>query len=68
MRKQLPIDGEERTVRVFALFPIKCVSQELVWLEWANIHQRYTYGYGNVGEGWKNCNLVKDDAPVDKKR
>ncbi len=58
MRKQLPIDGQERTIEVFALFPIRCNSQQWVWLEWVAILQRYTYGHGNVSEGWENMKIV----------
>ncbi len=60
MKKQLPIDGQTRYVLIFPLLPIICNSQEMVWLEWAVIKQRYTYGHGSVLEGWENCGLAKD--------
>jgi len=61
MKKQLPIDGNIRYVLVYPLSPITCNSQEIVWLEWAVIKQRYTYGHNGVSEGWENCCLAKDE-------
>ena len=60
MRKQLPISGQERQKRMFALFPIRCNSQQFVWLEWVTILQRYTYGHDSVREGWENIKIVED--------
>jgi len=33
----------------------------VVWLKWAIIKQRYTYGHNGVSEGWENCCLAKDE-------
>jgi len=57
MRKQLPINGEKRIVRKFALFPITCNSKEWAWMEWVTIEQMY---YGVFSEGWHNLRFVDD--------
>ena len=58
MRKQLPIDGEKRIVRRFALLPIKCNSQEWAWLEWVKIEQMYANTQYHHNE-WFNLQFVK---------
>lgn len=62
MKRQLPIDGQIRHVLVFPILPIVCNSQEAIWLEWAVIEQRYTYGHNGVSKGWENTHIAKDGS------
>lgn len=36
-----PYHGEQRTIRLFAVFPIRCVNGECVWLEKVNLVQEF---------------------------
>ena len=53
MKIMLPINGEMRTVRRFAFFPIR-IGHEVRWLEMVTIHQTY---YKDTG--WFNDQFVK---------
>lgn len=53
MKIQLPIHGEERIVKTFAILPITCNSGEVVWLETAYVLQRYS-----SKDGWVNIQLT----------
>lgn len=49
MKLRLPITGSGRTVRKFALLPIK-IDNEIYWLEWVTFHQ----SYNTKKPGWNN--------------
>jgi hypothetical protein len=46
-----PQDGEIRTIRRFALFPI-CTLSEMRWMEWVTLQQKYSRNYAD--DGWHN--------------
>ena len=50
-----PSDGDTRIIRRFALFPI-CTKNEMRWLEWVYIEQRWSDNYAD--DGWHNYRFV----------
>jgi hypothetical protein len=61
MRKQLPVEGNERVIKKFALFPIICNNNEWAWLEWVYIKQKYFYSRNGIPEGWQNLAFVNKE-------
>ena len=51
-------DGDERIIKRFALFP-KTTPNELRWLEWCYIQQRYSNNYAD--DGWHNIGFVNKE-------
>jgi hypothetical protein len=50
-----PRDGDYRTIRRFALFPI-CTPNETRWLVWCDIEQQYSGNWAD--DGWHNVRFV----------
>ena len=61
MKKQLPIHGEIRIIKRFALFPILCRSREFAWFETVYVKQKYSYGYMDYPRGWIDMCFVDED-------
>ena len=60
MRKQLPIEGNIRFVKHFALLPTRCNSNEWAWLETVYVKQCYYYATPYHQAGWQNLCFVDE--------
>lgn len=57
MKKHFPHGGDQRVIKKFALFPIKCTDGSWAWFETVHILQQYSYGLDDR-HYWINRKLV----------
>jgi len=58
-----PKVGDERLLHKFLFFPRE-INDEIRWLEWVIIEQRYYFGY-DFGNHWEDLRWV--DSPIYKR-